>query len=289
MHKIILKKFYSLLISLAFLFMPNVSKVEADETLIVGVVPQQSASRLAKIWVPFLREVSNGSGHKLSFATAKDIPTFEACLARGAYDFSYMNPYHYIIYHGAVGYQAFAKQKQKRLKGIIVSRNDSDLSDLNGLEGEVVAFPSPAAFGASVIPRAEMRRQKITFTPRYVKSHDSVYRAVSAGLVPAGGGVLRTFNTVAEEIRSQLKVIYTTEGYTPHAFAAHPDIAPNIVQDVFQAMSDLENTDQSVLKSLGMEGIEKGIDADWDDVRALGLDQSQTNIITSGDDKCHSD
>ncbi|WP_085905947.1 phosphate/phosphite/phosphonate ABC transporter substrate-binding protein [Kiloniella majae] len=288
MHKTILKKFYSLVIGFAFLFIPEVTNAEGQETLIVGVVPQQSASRLAKIWVPFLREISDGSGQKLSFATAKDIPTFEACLAKGAYDLAYMNPYHYIVYHDVVGYQAFARQKKKRLKGIIVSRHDSDLSDLKGLEGQTLAFPSPAAFGASVVPRAEMRKQKISFTPRYVKSHDSVYRAVSAGLVPAGGGVLRTFNTVAPEIRSKLKVIYTTEGYTPHAFAAHPDVSPKIVQNIFEVMSSLQNTNQSVLKSLGMDGIEKGINADWDDVRALGLEHSQTNIITRGDEKCHS-
>lgn len=48
-----------------------------------GVVPQQSATRLARDWVPFLTAVSKRSGVDLRFATATDIPTFEACLAAG--------------------------------------------------------------------------------------------------------------------------------------------------------------------------------------------------------------
>ena len=158
-----------------------------------GVVPQQSATRLAQVWIPFLEELERVSGHKLKFTTAKDIPTFEACLKAKAYDFAYMNPYHYTVFHETAGYEAFAHQSDKRLKGILVARKDSDIDDLSQLNNRTLAFPSPAAFGASVIPRAELSAKNITVEPSYVKSHDSVYRSVALGLFPAGGGVKRTF------------------------------------------------------------------------------------------------
>lgn len=283
MNRIALILCYALLVGVITTSQPGVAQAASREKLIVGVVPQQSATRLAKIWVPFLQEISKKSGYQLVFATAKDIPAFEACLAQGAYDIAYMNPYHYTEFHDAVGYEAFARQEKKRLKGIIVARHDSDLTELAALDGATVAFPSPAAFGASVVPRAEMKAQGIGITPRYVKSHDSVYRAVSAGLVPAGGGVLRTFDTVDPKIREQLKVIYRTEGYTPHAFAAHPNVPQDTVQSVFAAMAAL---DKSALKALGMIGIEQGRNADWDDVRALGLERSHTRIVKDGVEKC---
>jgi len=47
----------------------------------------------------------------------------------------------------------------------------------------------------------------IEFEPNYVKSHDSVYRAVAAGLFPAGGGVTRTFNSLDPAIREDLRII----------------------------------------------------------------------------------
>lgn len=254
----------------------------------VGVVPQQSATRLARIWTPFLDAVSTASGHDLVFGTAKDIPTFEACLAQGAYDLAYMNPYHYTVFHDASGYQAFARQKDKQLRGLIVVHKDTDAARLDDLDGADIAFPSPAAFGASVIPRAELSAQNIAFTPHYVKSHDSVYRAVSAGLLAAGGGVMRTFNTVADDVRADLKVIYRTDGYTPHAFAAHPDVPGHVVGDVLAAMQSLDAAAPEALAQLGMVGIEPGVDGDWDDVRGLDLNQDQTQIVDDGTITCHS-
>ncbi|MEM8985216.1 MAG: PhnD/SsuA/transferrin family substrate-binding protein [Pseudomonadota bacterium] len=258
------------------------------EGLTVSIVPQQSATRLAKVWTPLLKEVSAQSGELLTFVTAKDIPTFEACLAKGAYDIAYMNPYHYSVFHNAPGYRAFAKQKDKQLRGLIVVRQDADIGALKDLRGETIAFPSPAAFGASIIPRAEMKSQGINFTPKYVKSHDSVYRAVSAGLLPAGGGVVRTFNTVPKDVRDTLKIIYRTSGYTPHAFAAHPDVAADKLARIADSLTGLADSRPELLADLGMSGIVSAVDADWDDVRALGLERNHTEIVEDGDVICHS-
>lgn len=53
-----------------------------------GVVPQQSASMLAKVWVPFLKKISKDSGVHFRFKTARDIPTFERECAKGTHDFA---------------------------------------------------------------------------------------------------------------------------------------------------------------------------------------------------------
>lgn len=277
------------LASVAALFCAGVvttgSAVARD--VIFGIVPQQSATRLAQVWVPFLDRLSKETGHQIRFATAKDIPTFEACLSKGAYDVAYMNPYHYTVFHKQAGYEAFARQSNKRLKGIIVARSDSPIASLKDLHGAEVAFPSPAAFGASVIPRAEMRASGIEFSPQYVKSHDSVYRSVALGLYPAGGGVGRTFGNVPEDLRAQLKVIYSTDGYTPHAFAAAPDLSAGIKAALTNSMSEFK--DETLLRPLGMKGFERAEDADWDDVRSLNLTVSQTQIAASGELVCRSD
>ena len=257
-----------------------------EKAMSFGIVPQQSASRLAKVWIPFLNHVAEKSGYRINFATARDIPTFEACLAKGAYDLSYMNPYHYTVFHDVAGYRAFARQSNKKLKGLIVVRKSANITRLEDLGGSDLAFPSPAAFGASVIPRAELRSRGVAFTPQYVRSHDSVYRAVSSGLVAAGGGVLRTFNTVPANIRDQLKIIYRTSGYTPHAFAAHPDVSEETLATISKIMRETATLAPGHLKTLGMKGIEAAQNTDWDDVRSLKLKKSQTNVIAEGGGQC---
>ncbi len=260
----------------------------AETALTFGVVPQQSATRLAREWIPLLSHLGKQAGVQLKFATAKDIPTFETCLAQGAYDIAYMNPYHYTVFHDAPGYIAFARQAEKQLKGLIVARRESTLASLRDLDKRTVAFPSPAAFGASVVPRAEMAGEGIHIEPRYVNSHDSVYRAVASGLVPAGGGVLRTFNSIDERIRNQLKVIHQTREYTPHAFAAHPRVPQDEVEALVAAMLGAKASVPALLKTLGMKGFQAAQDKDWDDIRDLGLTRLETQISNLAVNRCHS-
>lgn len=280
----------------AFLAMIPAANVQAnpqgsatDDTLTFGIVPQQSASRLAAMWGPLLNQLSDDLGVDIKFATTKDIPTFEACLAAGAYDVAYMNPVHYTIFSEATGYRAVARQSDKKLKGLLVVRNDSQVQDLEDLRGETVAFPSIGAFGASVVPRAEMSSRGIDIRADYVRSHDSVYRAVAAGLRPAGGGVLRTFNAIGDDLRTQLRVIYQTDGYTPHAIAAHPALGADTVDALRKALISMVTIAPDAVASVGMNGFETADDQDWDDVRALNLSARETGILTESEIVCPSD
>ncbi|HEC18516.1 MAG TPA: phosphate/phosphite/phosphonate ABC transporter substrate-binding protein [Gammaproteobacteria bacterium] len=243
-------------------------------TLSFGVVPQQSASKLARLWTPILNYLGEQTGYRLRFRTAQDIPAFEQRLAAGEYDLSYMNPYHYTTFHRTPGYQAFARTRDKRIKGIIVVRKDSPARELREFDGQTLAFPSPAAFAASVLPRARFRAEGIAITPKYVSSHDSVYRTVARGLYPAGGGVIRTFNNVDPAISDQLRILWTTRPYTPHAIAAHPRVTKQVVQRLQQAMlaMDRDPRGKKLLAAIRIKGFEQGEDSDWDDVRALGID-----------------
>lgn len=244
------------------------------ESLTFGVVPQQSASKLARLWVPFLDHLGRNAGLELRFRTAPDIPEFERRLAAGEYDFAYMNPYHYTVFSREPGYRAFAKTKGKLLKGILVVRKDSPIRDPHGLAGATLAFPAPAAFAASVLTRAYLTRQGIAFTPKFVSSHDSVYLTVAKGLYRGGGGVVRTFDSLEPAVREQLRILWTTKGYTPHAFAAHPRVPAAVVNGLTAAMVAMNEVERgrALLAPLSIVGFESAEDGDWDDVRALGID-----------------
>ena len=242
-------------------------------TLSFGIVPQQSANKLAKLWTPIFSYLSEKTGDTILFATAQDIPTFEKRLLSGEYDLAYMNPYHYTVFSQKPGYRAIAKQKDKRIKGIVVVAKDSPVTSLQDLTGDTLAFPSPAAFAASVLPRAKMEKEGVLFSPKYVSSHDSVYLTVAKGLFPAGGGVVRTFNNARPEVRDSLRVLWTTPGYTPHAIATHPRVEPEVVERLKTALLDM-NSDpqgQALLKTINFSGMESAEDQDWNDVRELNI------------------
>lgn len=260
-----------------YIFLLTLTWVFAAETwaapMTFAIVPQQSAKKLAKKWAPILNYLSKKSGHKLVFSTAKDIPTFEKRLAQGQYDFAYMNPYHFVVFNKSNGYQALVRQKNKKIRGILVVRKDSNITSPTQLNNTRLAFPAPAAFAASIIPRSELSKMGVTYTPKYVSSHDSVYINVAKGFFPAGVGVMRTFNNVSPEIRQQLRILWTSEGYTPHAIAAHPRISAKIQQDISQAILSMNQDPAalSLLKSINFKQLEPGRSEDWDDVRGLGI------------------
>ncbi len=248
-----------------------------------GVVPQQSAAKLARLWRPVLEDISSRTGVTLRFATAPDIPTFEERLASGEYDISYMNPYHYTVFSRSPGYRVFAREKGKRIRGIVVVRKDSPISALEELDGRAMAFPAPAAFAASILLRAHFKRRNWRITPTYVSSHDSVYRAVAKGLYPAGGGVPRTFDNMDAGVREQLRVLWKTDGHSPHAIAAHPRVDVAVVAAVREALLAMEDDPDSLtrLHALNFQGLQAAEDSEWDDVRALGIDLLD-DLITGG-------
>jgi phosphonate transport system substrate-binding protein len=239
-----------------------------------AIVPQQAPSKLLQSWGPVLSYLSKHTGHRFVFRTAPDIPTFEDRLSSQHYDFAYMNPYHFTVFNqGDAGYQAVSKAKEKRIRGIIVVREDSPIQSISELNGLTLAFPAPAAFAASVLPRANLMAENIVFEAKYVSSHDSVYQGVAKGLYPAGGGVVRTLNATNPNIRAQLRILWTTQGYTPHAIAVHPRVPADVVAGVRKALEEMsdDETGRSALKSLKIKGFESAANADWDDVRQLNI------------------
>ena len=241
--------------------------------LVFGVVPQQPATKLALHWTPVLQWLSRQTGIQIEFATAQDIPTFEHRLAAGQYDIAFMNPYHYTVFHETTGYRAFAREKQIGLRGIVVVRKDSKYTDVAQLAGETLAFPSPAAFAASIVTQAELRQQRVPFTPEYVASHDSVYRAVAMGIFPAGGGVERTLNNMEPAVRAQLRVLWQTKAYTSHALAAHPRVPSQMVTRLQESLLKMEFDAEgaSLLQALDLKGIVRVSDKDYQDNRDLNI------------------
>lgn len=242
-------------------------------SLTFGIVPQQTASKLLQSWGPLLKWLTRRTGYKIQFKTAPDIPAFESRTLAGEYDIAYMNPYHFTVFNRTADYQAIARARGKSIHGILVVHKDSKITSLDDLEGEKVAFPAPAAFAATVLPRANLAARGIQIHPQYVSSHDSVYRAVARDFYPAGGGVIRTLESTAPATRDNLRILWKSPGYTPHAIAVHSRVPAHQVREIQQALVELHEYPEgkALLERLKISGFQTAADSDWNDVRALNI------------------
>lgn len=210
----------------AFLAALSLGLSARAEEFTVGVVPQIEAHKLHSIWQPILDAVSLKTGHTFKLLGSKTIPEFESSFQNGEFDIIYANPWHAVIANETQGYMPIIKDGEKKLKGILVVRKDSDINDVSQLDGREVAFPAPNALAASLLMRADLQRLfGVQVVPVYVKTHTSVYLNVVLGDTLAGGGVKRTFMEQRKKISDRLRVLYETRAINPHPICVHPRVS----------------------------------------------------------------
>lgn len=256
------------------MFSVSALTLASEKALIFGIVPQESASKLADQWTPVMLHLSERLERPVRFATAKDIPTFEQRVLAGQYDIAYMNPYHYVEFSQAPGYRAVARESGKQIQGLVVVGESHPAQTLKDLEGVTIAFPAPAAFAATILVRAELETLGVSYTPRFVSSHESVYLNVSRNFAAAGGGIERTFSSAVGDGLKGLRVIWRSKKYTPHAFAVHPDLREGEVSAIQAALANLGNDEagRQLLDQANLKSLIPALDSDWNDIRKLGLD-----------------
>ncbi len=265
-----------LFINVLFFIPPALSSTQRENNnskiISMGVIPQFSAKKIMRMWRPLAKYIKLETGLLIDIQAAPSIFEFERRLQQGEYDIAYANPYLYVRAHEWQGYMAFAREQDKMLKGLIVTSISSQIQSIRDLQGRTIVLPSNA-FAANQLVIAELKQQGISTINTFVRIHDHVYGGISQGLYSAGGGVLRTLNSMDRGIQRQLKVIYETKSYTPHAMAYHPRLSKlklSLVEHTLLGLGESKKT-KKILNNLFIKGFTQAKDADWNDVRELSF------------------
>lgn len=197
-------------------------ETSTDKVLKIGVVPQFSPKRIMTIWSPIIEELEQKTGYKFQIVGTPSIPEFEKEYQKGTYDIAYMNPYHSVVANKTQGYEAVLRDGTKSLFGVLAVKKEDAIKDVKELDGEKLSFPAPNALGASLLMRTELKMMhNIDIEPIYVKTHTNSYLSVLEGKTRAGGGVMRTFNELSDDIKNQLRIFYATQKTPPHPIVIH--------------------------------------------------------------------
>jgi phosphonate transport system substrate-binding protein len=216
--------------------------------LVFGVVPQQSPDVLAQKWQPLIEHLAKQSHTSIVFRTASTIPKFEEALYRGDFDIAYVNPYHFVVAKRVQEYDAIVRSN-KMLKGILVAKKGAMLESL---EQKRFLFPAPKAFAATLLLKYEfMRKMGVDIEKSnrilYVNSHDSVYKGVARGIGDFGGGIVRTYENLSDNIaKENLHIIYQSDSYPSHPIIVKPSVSKRIKSILLQSP-------KALLSPLGMQ------------------------------------
>lgn len=227
-----------LLVLLAF-FSP-IGHAEGPVTYTFAVVPQFKPAQLHQEWTPLVDRISRETGFKFKLVIASSILKFEAELNKAIPDFAFVNPYEATMGMKGNGYLPMLRDK-KPLNGILVVRKDSTYKKLQDLDGKIIGFPSPNAFGASLYIRALLSESNpIKFTPRYLNNHNLVFKHVALGHVAAGGTVNAALNDEAPELRDQMTVLFQTPDVASHPIIAHPRVPVSVRKSVVASLLGMQ-------------------------------------------------
>ena len=263
--------------SLVFLFLIIYSNIVLSATYTFGVIPQFDENTLRQMWDPFICYLNGRTGYNFIFKTASSITEFENLVSTGAYDFVYLGPLHYITYHKSQGYLAFAKAHNASLKGILIANINDTIKSIDDLDNRTIVFPNNS-FAASIVPIDILTKKKFNIRIKYVATHQDVYLAVANNLYGVGAGEEQTFNILSNDIKSKLKIIWTSDSFSPHAFAASSRIPYDVIENVKNAMVNMIDSDENrmILNSIKFyNGFETATDSDWNDIRKLGINNDK--------------
>ena len=82
---------------------------------------------------------------------------------------------------------------------------------------------------------------------------------------------MRTLEGLPVGVKDDLRVLWKSKGYTPHAIATHPKMTLSDRRAILSALLALsdDSSKRWILKGIGFNGFIASKDGDWDDVRAL--------------------
>jgi phosphonate transport system substrate-binding protein len=257
-------------------FFPCGGEAADNNSYILAVPTQLSPLEMYHNWQPFVERLSKEVGVAIRLKVYDTISEYEADVVKGAPDFVFMNPYLLVATKKTQGYIPLIREKSP-LVGILVVRKDSSFRSVKDLDSANIAFPTPNAFAASLYMRALLiEKEKIRFTPHYVKTHGNVYRNVIIGKTAAGGGVNKSLNVEKDGIKSLLRILYQTPGFAPHPLSAHPRVPKKLRDAVVDAVLRLaaQKTNQNLLDKINMpEPVRTDYQKDYASLETLNIDK----------------
>ena len=225
----------------------------------LGVLPLQSPTKLAGMFMPLVALVERSLGQPVQFVTAPSFSRFMDRVAQREYDIVYLNP---LLYAQArkYGYRAIAKVAGEPFTGILVARRDTrlNLNDPDSLPaGLRIGFPDPEAYAATVMTRQYLRELDIDvdkrFQVEYFGSQDSALLALHAGLVDLVGTWRPSYRSMPASIRDDLQVLAETAPQPQMPVAVRDDMPAAESQRLVSLLTHLDEgaAGRRALEALG--------------------------------------
>ncbi len=257
----------------------------ADIQLVFGVYPSEKPSKMVKRFRPALDAIETrmtrdlGEEVEIKTQVLSGYKKGLESLVIGEVDFARLGPASYVMgKRENPGITLLSLESEKgtiAFDGVIVVRDDTDITEVAHLKGRTFAFGSKRStlgryFAQTYLANLGIHAKDLGDYD-YLSHHEAVGLAVGAGRYEAGVLNRRKF----EELQRRgvrLREIASFENVT-RAWVARSGLEPRVQASLRAALLSIE--DPEVLQALGFDGFLPGRDVDFDKTRRALVDYAQ--------------
>jgi phosphonate transport system substrate-binding protein len=244
-----------------------------------AIHPLHNPAKLARTYQPLLDTLRlPAPTDRLLAEPSRDYAAYEEKIAAQLPDFLLPNPWH-ALQAMEQGYRVIAMAgRREDFRGLIITRRDRGLRDLAQLRGQVVAYPSPTALAACIMPQWMMHEHGLDvlhdLRNRFVGSQHSAI--MHAYLGEAAAGVTwpppwLSFQAEYPLEAAELEVAWETPPLINNAVMAHRRVPDNLAKRVAEDLCALSETEpgRRLLADVNTNGFYPATDADYEPARAF--------------------
>ncbi len=200
---------------------------------------------------------------------ASTLETMQGYLESGEVDIFFESPYGALTVYEEIGAFPIARRWKKGVDeyySLIVVRADSNITDLDGLLGQVVSFEEIASTSGYLLPKAHLANlgysiAEVTSANESVSSEnigyifsgseENVTAWVLSGKTAAGVLPIGNYEALVAEDKDQLTILTQTIAVPRHIVMASPTMDEALQEQLFELFLNMEQTPegQSVLES----------------------------------------
>ncbi|MCU7841566.1 MAG: phosphate/phosphite/phosphonate ABC transporter substrate-binding protein [Candidatus Thiodiazotropha sp. (ex Troendleina suluensis)] len=240
-----------------------------DNYLRFGVLPLQSPTKLASMFLPVTDYLGDRIGRPVQFVTSPNFSTFMERVKQHKYDLIYLNP---LLYRRSrqFGYQAIVKVAAEPFTGILVVRKNGPIKTLSSKslpDGVRIGFPDPDAFAATVMTRQYLEAQGIDVAKKmqvqYFVSQDSAILALHSNLVDIIGTWRPSLRSMPNDIQQDLHIIAETPAKPQMPIAVSEKLSTEVKQNIQQALIQMTSNREGA-RIVEQLGFNRGFEATTD-------------------------
>ncbi|AMK10215.1 MAG: phosphonate ABC transporter substrate-binding protein [Pseudodesulfovibrio sp.] len=271
----------ALVLALALPGVANAGPKEWPTTLKLGFIPTEGAADSAKRAQPIAKQLEKDLGVKVEVFTASDYNGIITAMANGHIDLAYYGPKSYVEASEKANADAVVmelnKDGQPGYTGLIITRKDSGITDMEKAKGKTFAFTDPNSTSGYLVPNVIFARDMKVDPEKYFKeirfsgSHGASILAVKNGSVEVAATNNIDLDRMIEKGSASLddfNVIKRSDLIPGAPIAVRKDLPASLKVAIAGSLLNI-NDDPEALQVLQNGGYRHTNDKDYDMIRYL--------------------